>query len=146
MEDPLSTIDVPLQISTTTKGVKPCNHPLRLTYLKLLSYNVIHSSTTRPPFYLSDTFTCKSTRLIYCIICSKCSKLYVGQTSKSLLNRFGHHRSAAKEKRKNAWLIYRHFRSRGHSFETHSRILPLNLVPQTSFYLVRYIGSGHSTQ
>ena len=26
--------------------------------------------------------------------------MYIGQTSKSLLNRFGHHRSAAKEKRK----------------------------------------------
>ena len=74
---------------------------------------------------LTDTFTCKSTSLIYCIICSKCSKMYVGQTSKSLLNRFGHHRSAAKEKRKSTWPIYRHFSSRGLRFETYSRILPL---------------------
>ena len=95
----------------------------------LLSYNVIHSSITHQPFYLTDTFTCKSTSLIYCIICSKCSKMYVGQTSKSLLNRFGHHKSTAKEKRKSTWPIYRHFSCRGHNFETHARILPLEHCP-----------------
>ena len=42
---PPPTADVPLQISTTAKRVKPCNHPLCLTCPKLLSYNIIHSST-----------------------------------------------------------------------------------------------------
>ena len=126
---PPPTADIPLQISTTAKRVKPCNHLLCLTCPKLLSYNVIHSSITHQPFYLTDTFTCKSTSLIYCIICSKCSKMYVGQTSISLLNRFSHNRSAAKEKRKSTWPIYRHFSSRGHSFETHARILPLEHCP-----------------
>ena len=106
--------------------------------LKHLSYNIIHSSITCQPFYLTDTFTCKSTSHIYCIICSKCSKMYVGQTSKSLLNRFGHHRSAAKEKSKSTWPIYSHFSSRGHSFETHVRILPLEHCPPNQLLSRRY--------
>ena len=120
---PLPTADVPLQIRTTTKRVQSPS----LSHL--LSYNVVHSSTTHQPFYHTDTFTCKITSLIYCIICSKCSKMYVGQTFKSLHNRFGHQRSAAKEKRKSIWPIYCHFSSRGHSFKTHTRILPLEHCP-----------------
>ena len=73
--------------------------------------------------------------------------MYVGQTSKSLLNHFGHHRSAAKKERKSTWPIYCHFSSRGRSFETHTRIPPLEHCPSlTSSYLMRYIGSGHLTQ
>ena len=60
---------------------------------------------------------------------STCSKMYVGQTSKSLLNRFGHHRFAAKKKRNSMWPIYHHFSSRGHSFETRVKILPLKHCP-----------------
>ena len=45
-----------------------CNHSVCLTCPKLLSYNIIHTSTTHQPLYLTDTFTCKS--LIYCIIFS----------------------------------------------------------------------------
>jgi len=75
---------------------------------KLLSYHAI----TLPPhqlFHLTDTFTCSTSNLIYCIICCKCSNMYVGQTSKTLRDRFHHHRAAAKEKR--SWPLP-HYRSR----------------------------------
>ena len=55
---PPHTADLPLQVSTTARRVKPCNHPLCLTCAKLLSYNVIHSSITHQPFCFTDTFTC----------------------------------------------------------------------------------------
>ena len=53
--------------------------------------------------------------------------------------------SSKGEKKQNC-PIYRHFRCRGHSFEAHARILPLEQCPPTSSYLGRYIGSEHSTQ
>ena len=98
-DPPPPTTDIPLQISVHTARVKPFNHPKCVTCPKILSYNVIHSSTSHHPYYLSDSITCNTTNLIYCIICSKCSKMYIGQTSKTLNNRFRHHRAAAKEKR-----------------------------------------------
>ena len=61
--------------------------------------------------------------------------------SKSLLNHFGQHKSAAKEKRKSTWPIYYHAASR-HMRES----CPLNNAPQISSHIVRYIGSGHLTQ
>ena len=104
------------------KRVKLCNHPHCLTCLKILSYNVIHPSITDQPFYL--TVHLQSASLIYCTIYFK---MHVGQTSKSLL--WLPYRSAAKEKRKSTWPIYSHFSSRGHSFETQARILPLEHWP-----------------
>ena len=113
----------------------PCNSLPRallpqLDVPLLTKYSVgLYIWSTHQPYYLTNTFTCKRTSLIYCIIHSKCSKMYVGQTSKSLLNCFCQHKSAAKEKRNGTWPIYRHFSSRGHSFKTHVRILPLELCP-----------------
>jgi len=54
--------------------------------------------------------------------------MYIGQTSKTLKNRFRHHRAAAKEKRN--WPIYRHFASGGHDFNSDAWILPLEHCPQ----------------
>ena len=103
-EIPPNTTDIPLQISSENYRVKTCHRALCSTCPILLSYHTISSSVTQQPFHLTDTFTCSSTNLIYVIICSKCSKMYVGQTTKTIRNRFRHHRAAAKEKR--AWPIY----------------------------------------
>ena len=78
---PPHTTDLPLQISTTPKTVKPCTTNVVTPVL-----NFFHTTSSIPAllYYLTDTFTWRSTSLIYCIICSKCSKMYVGQTSKSV--------------------------------------------------------------
>ena len=47
-----------------------------------------HSSVTRQPFKLRQRLTCASTNMIYAIICQKCQKMYVGQTSKTVAHRF----------------------------------------------------------
>ena len=102
------------RISTlgTTKRIKPCSHLYCLTCPKLLS-NVIHSSTTHQPFYLSDTFTCKKPHLLH--------HLFVGQTSKSLL-------------------IYHHFSSKGYNFESTREFRPWTFLPKPApMYLMRYI-------
>ena len=60
--------------------------------------------------------------------------------SKSLLNRFGQHKSADKNKM-STWPFYYRAASR-HMRES----CPLNIGTQTSSHIVRYIGSGHLTQ
>ena len=43
---------------------------------------VLFSTVSNTPYTFRETFTCTDTSLIYCIICSKCGKLYIGLTSK----------------------------------------------------------------
>jgi len=59
-------------IKLQTHGAQICKGSS--TCPKLLSYHAI----TLPPhqlFHLTDTFTCSTSNLIYCIICCKCSML-----------------------------------------------------------------------
>ena len=39
-------------------------------------------------------FTCTSSHLIYCISCSRCGMLHIGETGRNLRTRFGEHRRA----------------------------------------------------
>ena len=43
---------------------------------------------------VQHNFTCTSTHLIYCISCSRCGMLYIGETGRQLRTRFGEHRRA----------------------------------------------------
>ena len=58
--------------------------------------------------------TSPDTSLIYCIVCSKCEKLYIGLTSNSLRVRFRMHRHASETKRRVP--LYRHFARKSHDF------------------------------
>ena len=40
---------------------------------------------------ITDHFTCTSANVIYCITCTYCSKLYIGETGRRLGNRFREH-------------------------------------------------------
>ena len=49
-------------------------------------------------FVIRHNFTCTSSNIIYCISCSKCCKLYIGETGRRLSDRFAEHlRSVNKE-------------------------------------------------
>ena len=60
------------------------------------SCKFIDSSTTisAPKFvyHIKHHFTCTSSHLIYCISCSRCGMLYIGETGRCLRTRFGEHR------------------------------------------------------
>ena len=72
----------------------------------------IDSSTTisSPKFvyHIKHHFTCTSSHLIYCISCSRCGMLYIGETGRSLRTRFGEHRHAVTSKDANQ-PVARHF-------------------------------------
>ena len=58
----------------------------------------IDSTTTisapKSNYKIKHLFSCASSHLIYCISCSRCSILYIGETGRTLRTRFGEHRRA----------------------------------------------------
>ena len=55
---------------------------------------VLHASTVYGPkssFKISQSFSCTTTNVVYCIVCTKCSMLYVGETKRRLGDRFREH-------------------------------------------------------
>ena len=66
------------------------------------------SMVSNTSYTFHETFTCTDTCLIYCILCNKCGKLYIGLTSNSLKVRFRIHQHAS-ETKKLVYPVYRHF-------------------------------------
>ena len=81
------------------------------------------SAVSKAPYTFHETFTCADTSLIYCIVCSKCEKLYIGLTSNSRRVRFHMHRHTTETKRQVP--LYRHFARKSHDFLRDHRIIPL---------------------
>ena len=77
----------------------------------------IDSSTTisAPKFvyHIKHHFTCTSSHLIYCISCSRCGMLYIGETGRCLRTRFGEHRRSVTSNDANQ-PVARHFNNGSH--------------------------------
>ena len=56
---------------------------------------------------------CNSNNLVYCLVCKSCSKMYVGQTKRSLRERAGEHFTSIRKQKKHL-VVGRHFNSAGH--------------------------------
>ena len=54
-------------------------------------HNVGKMSGPRRSIKISDQFTCTSANVIYCITCTHCKKLYIGDTGRRLGDRFCEH-------------------------------------------------------
>ena len=54
-------------------------------------HNVEKISGPKRSIKIIDHFTCTSANVIYCITCTYCSKLYIGETGRRLGNRFREH-------------------------------------------------------
>ena len=114
--------DLPLEIPCLHPRIKPCNNARCRTCPNILPYSAIHSSLGKH-FHLPKNITCSSTNIIYAIVCKKCTKTYVGQTSLTLRARFCAHKSAARANKN--WPIYSYFSRRGHSFERDAGLVSL---------------------
>ena len=64
-------------------------------------------------FSIQHHFTCTSSHLIYCISCSRCGMLYIGETGRPLRTRFGEHRRAVCAN-DSSQPVARHFNSGSH--------------------------------
>eukprot|EP00061_Rhincodon_typus_P002221 g16932.t1 len=60
------------------------------------------------------TFTCTSANVVYCIRCSRCGSLYIGETKRRLGDRFVEHLSSVRDKRQHL-PVANHFNSSSHS-------------------------------
>ena len=65
---------------------------------------------------ITDHFTCTSTNVVYCITCTLCKKLYIGETGRRLGDRFREHLCLVQKDDKNASKpVARHFNLPNHS-------------------------------
>ena len=65
------------QASTSQKGTFPC---LSSKYKTCDSITIV--SAPKSDFHIKHHFTCASSHLIYCISCSRCDMLYIGETGR----------------------------------------------------------------
>ena len=76
---------------------------------------------------ITDRFTCTSANVIYCITCTLCNKLYIGETGRRLGDRFREHlRDVEKNDKDAAKPVARHFNLPNHS-KKHMAICGLSL-------------------
>ena len=78
------------------------------------------------PLY-HDHFTCTSANVIYCITCTLCKKLYIGETGRRLGDRFREHlRDVEKDDKNASKPVARHFNLPNHSMQ-HMSVCRLSL-------------------
>lgn len=99
-------------------GTYPCNLPKCIT-CPYLDPNTRFIGPTGH-FSVRNRFTCRSENLVYILSCTLCSKLYVGETYRSLNDRFVEHERAARLKYNTP--VGNHFREAPHEPFSHLRI------------------------
>ena len=76
---------------------------------------------------ITDRFTCTSANVIYCITCTLCKKLYIGETGRRLGDRFREYlRGVEKDDKDASKPVARHFNLPNHSKE-HMSVCGLSL-------------------
>ena len=78
--------------------------------------NVEKISGPKRSIKITDHFTCTSANVIYCITCTLCKKLYIGETGRRLGDRFREHlRDVEKDDQNACKPVARHFNLPNHS-------------------------------
>ncbi len=78
--------------------------------------NEVRSASTGYWFKIQQNSNCESKNVVYLLSCKKCGLQYVGETKRSLWQRFGEHKNSVKNKKMNT-LMVQHFNQVGHSVE-----------------------------
>ena len=90
-------------------------------------YNVEKLSGPKRSIKITDQFTCTSANVIYCITCTLCKKLYIGETGRRLGDRFREHlRDVEKDDKDASKPVARHFNLPNHS-KQHMAVCGLSL-------------------
>ena len=91
-------IQLPTRSRSMTSMIKPnllrnkCKAKKACTYCPLLDRSgTITCHATGKKYCTKINITCRSSNLVYCITCRTCGKQYVGQTKRSILDRFQDH-------------------------------------------------------
>ena len=78
--------------------------------------NTVNISGPNRSVKVTDHFTCISSNVIYCITCTLCKKIYIGETGRRLADRFREHLRDAEQNNTDASKpVARHFNLPNHS-------------------------------
>ena len=92
----------------------------------VLSFVTLISGSKRS-IKITDHFTCTSANVIYCITCTFCKKLYIGEIGRRLGDRFREHvRDVEKEDKNASKPVATHFNLPNHSMQ-HMAVCALSL-------------------
>ena len=97
---------------TEVPGTFACRHPRCRTCLYTTSN--VHVCGPKSSTTIRERFTCKSENVVYCISCRRCPQLYIGETGRTLRERFGEHLRSV-QKNTAGFPVAEHFNSPGHS-------------------------------
>ena len=97
---------------TDEPGTFACEHPRCRTYQYTTSD--VHVRGPKCSTTIREHFNCKSENIVYCISCRWCPRLYIGETERSLRERFGEHQRSV-EKNTPGFPVAEHFNSPGHT-------------------------------
>ena len=75
--------------AATRAGTYPCQHPRCRTCGHISSETDLLGPKDR--LTIKESFTCLSSGLIYCISCRRCPAIYIGETGRTLRERFDEH-------------------------------------------------------
>ena len=77
-----------------------------------------HNRGPNGSYQVNDHFDCATSNIIYCITCTICNKLYIGESGRKLSDRFREHLLDVKDKGSDlSKPVARHFNLPGHSHE-----------------------------
>ena len=96
----------------TSAGTFSCSHAR--CYMCLFLNSATSISGPKSNFVIWHNFTCTSSNIIYCISCSKCCKLYIGETGQRLSDRFAEHLRSVRNNDVDK-PVARHFNAANHS-------------------------------
>ena len=81
---------------------------------KIILTGRLHCPLTNQTYTTIRKCNCESNNLIYCITCSKCEKMYVGQTKRNLRSRMCEHFRNVTQNNTTVHSVGRHFNEQGH--------------------------------
>ena len=96
-------------------GNRPCGAARCKTCPILLTTDEFSSHTTGENFKVKIRASCKSSNVIYLIMCRRCGQQYVGETGQPLHRRINSHRFDITHKRTDESPVAGHFNSNAHS-------------------------------
>ena len=102
----------PQRLKRKLNGMKKCNKCPICPYVKI--GQVVKASKSNYSFEINTEVNCQTKNLIYILECKKCSEQYIGETNRTLQERFSEHIGYVKNKHLHK-ATGDHFNQRGHS-------------------------------
>ena len=96
-----------------TPGMKKCKYNC-LTCPYVQPCKTIKATATKFAHDIQGSVDCQTQNVVYCLSCDRCQEQYVGETEKSLAQRFGQHRGYVRNKNLDK-ATGQHFNQPGHS-------------------------------